>query len=194
MKNTISHSISQPLLPGYIRLSNGKVRARPGMGKRPWGLSPGAFNYVRDEDADLRCAIRSLAKYIRYLAAEQVDLARDGYKDEARWWAHAYQFSGIHRIFEDSRYGITVDELFDLNRAVSRVIWAAYPDECPDFRGDLHAIRFYLRAIYQTLVPSRRRVRQDYFRFNRKQVRLVRTVKPPRHDFSKISLGKRGRR
>ena len=153
----------QKVLPGFIRLSNGKVRARPGMGKRPWGLAPGAFNKPRDEDADLRWAVGKLHIYFVSLARNYADLAKGGCKDEARRWAMNFQMSGIHRIFSDSRYGVPFEQIRELNDAVSRVTWAAYPDEIPNFTTDIRAVRYYLERISQALIPAKK-PRQSYFR------------------------------
>jgi hypothetical protein len=125
-----------------------KKRAKAGMGRTPFGISADTakrLSAIRaDTSADFHLHLRSLYQFTQSFMDHARDLAKSGYKDEARnWW----RYFSSSRVINLLKTFPAAGDCAVLEKSLKLLQLECHPADVPSWTTDIEAIRFCLSSI-----------------------------------------------
>ena len=165
---------------GYSRLSNGKLRAKAGRGKTPYGMTPTILARISETRKvahrpknQLGSDLKRFYESALVLISDGCELAREGQKDRARNTWRFITNANLTRIFENPLTqkiaAISPTQSKQFSAELYCLQRAYHPSDVPDWNIDISAKSHSLEEILKLM--SRKKIRA------KKNFELVETVR-----------------
>jgi len=159
---------------GYTLLRNGKLRAKAGRGKIPYGLTqPMLLRIAELRDVSQRPKnrlghdLKRLFEQAVSLISDGCDMAREGEKDRARNWWRFFTNANVVQIFENPLTqkiaGISPAQFKQFSDELYRLKTCCHPDDLQDWNSDIAAIRQSLEEILKQVSRPKKRSTKNQF-------------------------------
>lgn len=151
------------------KLANGKTRARAGMGKTPYGITPKKLQLLtqirNDPQAETASYVRSFFQFTESFVRHARDLAKSGNKDAARNWYRYFTNAQVIKVLH-THNAVESTSLEELKNSLHELGTECHPLDVPNWKTDIQQIRSCLDYIVQNL-PRRnlKAKRQNAFTF-----------------------------